>query len=214
MAISQARRRQRPAILIRAARSIEPFGLFLRGFLKNPAMVGSVIPSGKVLIDRMLDAIDWSAVSLFVEYGPGVGTFSKPILARMRPDATLIAIDTNEDFARYLSKHIADSRFMAVHGSAAEAGAIIAAQGFAAADHVLSGIPFSTLPDGVGAAIMDETARVLRPGGSFLVYQYSAFTRTMLKQNFAHVDEGVVLRNIPPCRTFRAWKGDEVPAES
>jgi phospholipid N-methyltransferase len=42
------------------------------------------------------------------------------------------------------------------------------------ADYVLSGLPFSTLPDGVGPAIASATARVLRLGGAFLVYQFTA----------------------------------------
>ena len=93
---------------------------FLRGFLKHPVMVGSVIPSSRILIDRMLKPVDWSACRLFVEYGPGVGTFTRPILERLGPDAKLIAIDTNKDFIDYLNGDIEDDRFIAVHGSAAE----------------------------------------------------------------------------------------------
>ena len=38
-------------------RSPSPKWHFLRGFLKNPVMVGSVIPSSRVLIDRMLGPV-------------------------------------------------------------------------------------------------------------------------------------------------------------
>ncbi len=38
--------------------------------------------------------------AVLVEYGPGVGTFCRPVLERMAGDATLIAIDTNERFHR------------------------------------------------------------------------------------------------------------------
>ena len=41
-------------------------------------MVGSIIPSSRVLIDKMLDPVDWANTKLFVEYGPGVGTFTRP----------------------------------------------------------------------------------------------------------------------------------------
>ncbi len=75
-----------------------PLWQFLRGFIKHPVMVGSVIPSSKVLIDRMLDPVDWATCKLFVEYGPGVGTFTQHILERLAPDATLLTIDTNSDF--------------------------------------------------------------------------------------------------------------------
>ena len=32
---------------------------------------GKVIPSSKVLIDKMLSRVDWENTKLFVEYGPG-----------------------------------------------------------------------------------------------------------------------------------------------
>ena len=43
-----------------------------------------------------------------------VGTFCRPVLERMRGDASLIVIDTNPDFVEYLRKTIRDSRFTAV----------------------------------------------------------------------------------------------------
>src|SRR3546814_16295851 len=78
----------------------------------------------------------------------------------------LIAIDTNEEFVDYLNADIADSRFLAVHGSAADVRRIIADHGFDHADYILSGLPFSTLPNGVGPAIARETQAALRPGGA------------------------------------------------
>jgi phospholipid N-methyltransferase len=108
-------------------------------------MVGSVIPSSKILIDKMLEPVDWSACRLFVEYGPGVGTFTQHILDRLAPDATLVTIDTNDDFTSYLNRKFTDSRLIAVTGSAADVRSIIADCGFENADYVLSGLPFSTL---------------------------------------------------------------------
>ena len=72
-------------------RPSHPLVLFFKGFLKHPAMVGSVIPSSRALIDKMLAPVDWEAARLIVEYGPGVGTYTVPILDRLGPDATLIA---------------------------------------------------------------------------------------------------------------------------
>jgi phospholipid N-methyltransferase len=53
--------------------------MFFRGFIKHPVMVGSVIPSSKILIDKMLEPVDWANTKLFIEYGPGVGTFTQHI---------------------------------------------------------------------------------------------------------------------------------------
>jgi len=141
-----------------------PWGMFVKGFIKHPVMVGSIVPSSPTLIRNMLRPVDWKNTKLFVEYGPGVGTFCRPVLEKMAGDATLIAIDTNEDFIDYLRKDIRDSRFIAVHGSAADVEEIVRAHGFERADYVLSGLPFSTLPSGVGPAIAAVGVDNIWPG--------------------------------------------------
>ena len=184
----------------------DPRWQFLRDFLKHPKMVGSVIPSSKILIQKMLKPVDWKRTRLFVEYGPGVGTFTRPILDRLGPDAKLIAIDTNPDFIEFLNEDIEDERFIAVHGSAADVETIIAEHGFDHADFVLSGLPFSTLPPGVGDAIGAATGRAIRDGGAFLVYQFSPKVKDFIAPHFERIDRGFEWANVPPATLFWAWR--------
>lgn len=186
------------------------WGMFFRQFIKHPGMIGSVIPSSATLVDRMLDQVDWRNTRLFVEYGPGVGTFTRSILDRLPADATLLAIDLNLDFVAYLEAEIDDPRLRVVHGSAADVRRFIKEAGHYQADYVLSGIPFSTLPDGVGAAICAETRRALRPGGAFLIYQYSRYVLRLLNPIFGDVSDALEWRNIPPCRMIRAVREEEL----
>ncbi len=183
-----------------------PAATFFREFLKRPVMVGSIIPSSRMCIDKMLGPVDWKATKLFVEYGPGVGTFTQPVLDRLAPDATLLAIDTNPAFVDYLRHRITDSRLRLVNASAADVGDIVRELGFEHADYVLSGLPFSTLPAGVGPAIAHGTAKVLRPGGAFLVYQFNPRVRDFLAPAFERIDHGFELFNVPPCQLYWAWK--------
>lgn len=199
----------------RDRRSPSPQWHFLRGFLRNPVMVGSIIPSSRVLIDKMLEPVDWANTKLFVEYGPGVGTFTRPVLDRLGSDATLVTIDTNADFTRYLHEHIDDPRFVPVTGSAADVEQILAERNLGSADYVLSGLPFSTLPPGVGDAIAAATARVIRPGGAFLVYQFSPKVRDFIQPYFEPIKRGFEWINVPPATLFWAYKGEpeaSVPA--
>lgn len=183
-----------------------PLWLFLKGFIKHPVMVGSVIPSSKTLIDHMLKPVDWANCKLFVEYGPGVGTFTERVLEKMAPDATLLTIDPNADFTKYLSAKIRDSRLRAVTGSAADVRSIMADFGFDEADYILSGLPFSTLPPGIGPKIAEETAEALRPGGAFLVYQFSPKVLDFIAPHFDRIDRGFEWRNVPPATLFWAWR--------
>jgi phospholipid N-methyltransferase len=187
-------------------RSASPRWQFLRGFIKNPVMVGSVIPSSRVLIEKMLRPVDWANTKVFVEYGPGVGTFTRPVLDLLSPDATMVTIDTNPDFTSYLKESIDDPRLVAVTGSAADVEKILADRGLGSADYVLSGLPFSTLPPGVGNAIAEATASVIRPGGAFLVYQFSPKVRDFIKPHFDHIKRGFEWINVPPATLFWAYK--------
>jgi phospholipid N-methyltransferase len=183
-----------------------PLWHFLRGFIKHPVMVGSIIPSSKATVDRMLGPVDWANCKLFVEYGPGVGTFTEHVLRRMAPDATLIAIDTNPDFVRYLRAKFTDNRLFPVTGSAADVRQIIADCGFDHADYILSGLPFSTLPQGVGSRIAEQTYEALRPGGALLVYQFKRRARDYMASHFKRVENGFEWANVPPCFLFWGWK--------
>ena len=208
MPTTTARTLKGPRRLVRrsARRSESPHWQFLRGFLKHPVMVGSIIPSSRTLIEHMLRPVDWKNTKLFVEYGPGVGTFTRPILELLPEDATLIAIDTNPDFVRFLKESIDDDRLITVNGSAADVERIIAERGFDYADYVVSGLPFSTLPPGVGEEIAKATARVIRVGGAFLVYQFSTKVLDFLKPRFERIDREFEWINVPPAHLFWAWR--------
>jgi phospholipid N-methyltransferase len=187
-------------------RSPSPRWQFLRGFLKNPVMVGSIIPSSRLLIDRMLGPVDWESTRLFVEYGPGVGTCTRPILEQLGPDARLVTIDTNADFTKYLRESIDDPRLVPVTGSAADVEKILLDRNLGSADYVLSGLPFSTLPPGVGDSIAEATSNVIRPGGAFLIYQFSPKVLDFVKPHFDSIDRGFEWINVPPATLFWAWK--------
>ena len=192
----------------RIKRVFGPWGVFLEGFVRNPVMVGSIVPSSDRTIAKMLEPVDWDECKLFVEYGPGVGTFCRPVLDRLRRDGMLIVIDTNPLFIDYLRKTISDSRFVAVLGSAADVEDIVLSHGHDHADYVLSGLPFSTLPEGVGPAIASATWRVLRPGGAFLVYQFTARARAFMERHFKRIDNAMEFWNVPPAFLFWGWKDE------
>jgi phospholipid N-methyltransferase len=184
---------------------------FFRGFVENPAMVASVVPSSQATIDAMLAKVDWSRCRLFVEYGPGVGTFTTRILDLLPPDGKLLAIDTNPRFIDFLKKTIDDPRLEPVLGSAADVESIVRAAGHAHADYVISGLPFTALPDDVAKGVVEASYAVLRDGGAFMTYQFLPTARDLTEARFDRTDRGLALWNIPPCLLAWGWK-DEAAA--
>src|SRR5947207_9131169 len=119
---------------------LSQFFLFARNFLKHPNMVGWVLPSSPFLVDEVLKRVEWEKARVLVEYGPGVGAFTTKVLQRMRPDATLIALEINPEFFRFLNGSLQDPRLRLVNESAAEIDAVLARLGYSHADTVISQI--------------------------------------------------------------------------
>jgi len=198
--------RRSAKLMRRMTQALGPAGVFFQGFLEHPKMVGSIIPSSQSTIGKMLAPVKWDECKLFVEYGPGVGTFCRPVLDRLPRGGELVVIDTNPLFIDYLTRTIRDSRFHPVLGSAEDVEEIVRSLGHEQADYVLSGLPFSTLPEGTGPAIAAATHRVIRPGGAFLTYQFSTVARDLTARHFDRVDTGMTWLNVPPCLLAWGWK--------
>ena len=178
--------------------------LFAREFLKHPTLLGSVVPSSQFLVRRLLRQVDWPATRVLVEYGPGVGSFTAEILKRLPADAELVAVETSEEFVHYLRKAHPDPRLSVVHASAADVRRILRDRGLCHADAIISGIPFSTLPPRVRLRILTESKYALRPGGRFLVYQFTSAVRRDLERVFGSIERDLEPLNILPATIFAA----------
>jgi phospholipid N-methyltransferase len=176
--------------------------LFGRNFLKHPKMLGSLIPSSRFLVNHVLAEIDWNRARVFLEYGPGVGTFTTEILRRMRSDAVLVALETNADFVRFLRGKVRDERLHVIHGSAADAAAALAHLKLSQADYVISGIPYTTMPAELRDRILRTTHSLLDPNGAFLVYQFTRAVLPYLLQVFGSVHQDFEPLNVMPARLF------------
>jgi phospholipid N-methyltransferase len=180
--------------------------VFALNFIKHPTMLGSLIPSSRFLIRRLLSQIDWRTARVIVEYGPGAGTITAHMLRRMRPDATLVVFEMNDDFAHFLRREFDDSRLHIVHGSAASVRDELARLGFDHVDYIVSGIPFSTMPADVRESILSMSHALLGEHGAFLVYQFSPAVKPYLQQVWSSVEDDWEPLNILPARMYRCTK--------
>lgn len=179
---------------------VRPGLLFARHFLANPRRVGSMIPSSRRLIHRLLSGVDWGLVRVAVEFGPGTGVVTRALLARLGPEARLYAFEIDPEFAAYLRREIRDPRLIVVEASAETVAEVLPGP----ADLVISSLPFSVMPREVGARILAATARALAPGAPLIGYQYSKTWLRQLRRVFPQVGLDFEPRNWPPAFVFRA----------
>ena len=176
--------------------------LFARNFFRFPAMLGSLVPSSRFLVNDVLSQVNWERAQVVVEYGPGVGTMTQEILKRMRPDARLVALELNQDFVDFLKNQIRDPRLHVAQASACQVREVLAGLGINHADYIISGIPYSNMPDSARHEIVKETRQILGDDGALLIYQFTRTVLPYLESNFGTVQQNFQPWNILPARIF------------
>lgn len=178
---------------------------FLKGFLRNPKEVGSVVPSSRFLTRRVLECGAVDKARMIVELGPGTGVFTGEILKRMRPNAKLVAVEINPTFVRMLRSNYPDPRLSVYEGSASDLEKALIEAGTSQADLVVSGIPFSTLAHETRRATLEAARRVLGPGGYFVAYQVRSHVRRFAEPVFGPGETHREFLNLPPMRIY-VWQ--------
>jgi len=179
------------------------FAFFL-GFLRQPALIGSIIPSSRFLERRVVEAAGISRSRMVVELGPGTGGTTRALLAAMPPEAQLLAIEINPEFAAYL-KAVPDPRLNIYLGSAEHMRSALATVDHAQPDAVVSGIPFSTMPESVGREILRQVWDCLAPGGRFVTYQLMNRVAQLEPALLGDPHVQLEFLNVPPLRVY-SWR--------
>lgn len=157
---------------------------FIKTFVFD-VRVAAIAPTSHRAVDRILSHVPKNTKTV-VEYGPGDGVITKPLLERLPMDAKIIAIETNDDFVRELA-YIDDPRLHVKQGDALLVAEYLQKAGMHKLDMAISGIPFSFLKPAQRKSIVAQTYAALAPNGVFVVYQFSPLMFFYLKRLFAHV---------------------------
>lgn len=187
-----------------------PDGLrFARRFLQHPGRVGSIAPSSRRLASAVLSGIrrpPGAARALtIVELGAGTGAFTRAIVAGLRPGDRFVGIEVDTAFVEILRRRWPDIDI--VCASAEALYEILGERALGPVDHVVSGLPFATLPADTTRRIVAAVARSIRRGGTFSTFHYlhsygvpsaAAFRRKMTSALGSAPSIEFVARNLPP----------------
>jgi phospholipid N-methyltransferase len=173
--------------------------IFLRAFGTHPRLVGAVVPTSRWAVVDMLDMADIQGAKSVVELGAGTGVFTQEILARLRQDARVVALERDPRLAGLLTKRFQDPRLEVKCGSAEDLKSHLDGM---TVDVVVSSLPFTSLKSDVRDRILEQVMQALAPKGVALVLQYTPIIQCQLRRLFPSVKRRVSLLNVPPAFLF------------
>ena len=182
---------------------------FLRSFLNSPRQVGAVLPTSRRTVRDTLALAPVESAQCVVEIGAGTGVYTGEILARTGPDARVLAFEIDPQLARGLEAEFPDPRLSVINDSAAEVARHLNG---AKADVIVSAVPFTSLPRGVGRQILEASRAALAPGGAMLVLQYSPLVARDLRRTFGSVERRISPLNVPPAFVYACRVGSDAAA--
>lgn len=178
---------------------------YVKAFMDDRS-IGSVTPSSRFLVERMVKSASLAGAKTVVEYGPADGVITRDLLKKMSPDARLFAVEFNEKMHAALIEKVKDPRLTAIRGDVRRIDELLAAQGLSAVDRIVSCVPFALFTGRERHEILTKTTNLLAPGGRFVAFGYTTHLIPMLKDYFSDVDIQFEVRNIPPSFVFTALK--------
>src|SRR3954453_21533006 len=190
---------RRRGLVSRARELLRERGRFLRSFLDGPRRVGAVLPTSRYTVRATLDMAVVAQARCVVELGAGTGPYTREIVRRLGPDSRLLAFELDPALARQLPADGTDPRVQVIGDSAATLEAHL---GGRRPEVIVSALPFTSLPSAVRDEILAVARRVLAPGGTILVLQYSTFVQKHLERRFGSVRRRISPLNVPPAVLF------------
>ena len=173
--------------------------------IRNFKTTGTITPSSKKLVERLLTSIDFSETLLIAELGPGNGCVTKALLERMNKESTLLCLEVNQDFASEL-RCINDSRLRVFNSCASSMQEVLDEIGVVEVDHIVSSLPLALIKGDLLSNILSSAKSNLKDGGRFLQYQYSLANYWDMKPIFSDIKLKFTLRNMPPAFVYDCLK--------
>lgn len=177
---------------------------FFRHWLKNPARVGAVLPSGRALAAAMAAEIDPLAPGVVVELGGGTGNITAALLECGVPPRDIVVIEREAALAGMIAKRFPD--ITVIRGDARQLQALLLHAGVRGVKAIVSGLPLLSLSRDTERWILNQCFSVLPPDG-FLV-QFTYGPRAPVERGIAAALKlaagrtAWVLENFPPAAVW------------
>lgn len=176
--------------------------LFAQAFLRNPVVVGAIMPSGLALARAITSGLTPGAGKV-LELGAGTGAFTKQMLAMGFDPADLILVEQNPGLAANLRKHFPRSTVLQ---TSAQALGIHDNPDFSDIAATVCGLPLRNMRDHEHRQMLQATFKAMRAGGNLYLFTYGMkcpiARSTLDAHHLSSVLKKVVIKNVPPAAVY------------
>ncbi|MHA1151947.1 MAG: class I SAM-dependent methyltransferase [Alphaproteobacteria bacterium] len=198
--------------LSRRLRGRDEIRFFLR-WLRRPARLGAVMPSGPALAAALAAEVDTQAPGAVVELGSGTGRVTAALLEAGVAPAALVAIEREASFCALLAARFPGARV--VRGDARALGRVLERNGVGAVKAVVSSLPLLNLSERERRAVLAQAVAALEPGGVLVQYTYGPAepVSAELRAELGLIGERThwILANLPPAAVWRYRRAESPP---
>lgn len=178
---------------------------FFRGWIRNPAEVGSVKPTGRAVATAMASFIPLDSELPVLELGPGTGVITEALIRRGIARDKIVSVEYSEDFYHFLVGRFPGVNF--VLGDGFRVKELLADKPWKKFSGVVGAIPLLNFPKAVRAKLVADCLDLVQPGGPFIQISYGLRAPTpAVPGKISMESSDWIVKNVPPAKvyTYRA----------
>jgi phosphatidylethanolamine/phosphatidyl-N-methylethanolamine N-methyltransferase len=178
---------------------------FLAQWVRRPAAVGAILPSGKSLAQAMARQVDVDRPGLVLDLGAGTGAITKACIEMGVDPHSIVVLEKAPSFCSLIRERFPEVRV--IRGDARNLQTLMDVRGIGPFKAVLSSLPLLSIPEMQRNRILAQVFEVLVQDGVFVQFTYgplSPVPRCITRSLELVKDRSAwVLRNVPPASVWR-----------
>jgi phospholipid N-methyltransferase len=182
---------------------------FLWAGLAKRGQTGSVLPSQRFLIDKMIAPVPQDYRGTLLELGSGTGALTLRLAERYHR-ARLLVCEINPRLAQITRARLAQAgilhRVDLVQESAEHTLASLEQRSCGEVRYIVSGLPLGNMGREKARFLIAAIRSALSPGGMYIQFQYLPLDAGKVREAFPLLRIAPVVLNLPPALVYYARK--------
>ncbi len=178
---------------------------FLVNFLKHPGLTGSITPSSRFLVRKMVEPLgDLDSCRCVVEFGAGEGCLTRYLAERIPKKCKLLSFEINKDLLDRVN--CKNGNVVLINDDVTRLERYLRRYKVKEVDHVISSLPLAQIRSENCLDLLSMVHRNLKKDGRYVQYQYSLLSKGLIERVFDKVEVRFTPLNVPPAFIYTCQK--------